>query len=808
TVAATTGLTTIAGAADGTDALVLTLGDILVTNGDLDLSGGDFNVNLDDGDSVNIDGDTSPTLPLLVLGNGDTAVASGVDALQIALNQAAGASADGVDITSTIGAQDGSDYYQAIDINITGANHSGAGNSITGIDLDLTTPDADSVETAIDIGANWDIGLNMNAGGEHQAISIDAALTDSTHGTTGIISMIVDQAANNANTMGMQLNYEVLEEASAGNNANTHSIIDVTGTMTSNDGDHLYGINVANLGGTASTGNEVALSIGSGWDTGINLKASAASTALNIDGGTDDQTTDLVTIDLDVNSATVDGIYLDADVGTALSGGERVNAVNIEVTGLAGDDVTSAITGIQMVGDTTSAGTVTGMVLGGSWDVGLSVLSDNLRSITFADPGDFAMGHADAIYTGADAVAENGVKFDIDMNNEIFVFETDNGVSNFNMLFGTGIDDTEVAEADRSGVVFMIADVTTPDDLFIVDASGAIFSDSASAVLADFAEYMLDSDGDLEAGELVSVDVNNAQAVVRTTTATDSKLMGIVSTNPGFIANAPSGRQVDEDYVPIAFMGQVPVKVGVENGAIAIGDYITSSSIPGVGMKADVGDPTVAIALETDADGDGIILSLVSRNNGYSLQGSSSTLTAVSSDSLEVAGDASFGGSVTVAEHLYGSKDMAGRARMAAGHDYVHVAFTQAYEDTPVITFSSRSDAEAMAGYQYWVGDESATGFTIYASGWNDQVREFSWIAMGVVDGVVTISDGTTSGFDGEVTVTAPVVEEPAPVEEPVVEEPVVEEPAPVEEPVVEEPVVEEPVVEEPAPEAPAEVIE
>src|SRR3989344_119661 len=51
---------------------------------------------------------------------------------------------------------DGSDTFQAIDINLTGADHTSTSNVITGIDLSLTTPDADATETAINIGANWD----------------------------------------------------------------------------------------------------------------------------------------------------------------------------------------------------------------------------------------------------------------------------------------------------------------------------------------------------------------------------------------------------------------------------------------------------------------------------------------------------------------------------------------------------------------------------------------------------------------------------------------------------------------------------
>ncbi|MEK7460958.1 MAG: hypothetical protein AAB647_01945, partial [Patescibacteria group bacterium] len=91
------------------------------------------------------------------------------------------------------------------------------------------------------------------------------------------------------------------------------------------------------------------------------------------DGGTTDRTTDFVTMDLDVNSASVDGLYIDLDIGTALSAAEVANAINIDVTGLAGDDVTSLLNGILLTGDTTSAGLVTAVNLAGAWDNDLTL---------------------------------------------------------------------------------------------------------------------------------------------------------------------------------------------------------------------------------------------------------------------------------------------------------------------------------------------------------------------------------------------------------------------------------------------------
>ncbi|MBI1909436.1 MAG: hypothetical protein HYS22_04635 [Deltaproteobacteria bacterium] len=75
---------------------------------------------------------------------------------------AAGGSANPLDITSTLGAFDGSDDYTALDLNLTNANHSGTGNTVQGLDISGITGDTEATETAIKVGAGWDAGLDLN----------------------------------------------------------------------------------------------------------------------------------------------------------------------------------------------------------------------------------------------------------------------------------------------------------------------------------------------------------------------------------------------------------------------------------------------------------------------------------------------------------------------------------------------------------------------------------------------------------------------------------------------------------------------
>lgn len=76
---------------------------------------------------------------------------------------AAAASGDLLDTTATLTIMDGSDVQIGWDVNITGADHTGTGNTITGIDLGFATGDAQSASTAFVIGSTWDLGIDTDA---------------------------------------------------------------------------------------------------------------------------------------------------------------------------------------------------------------------------------------------------------------------------------------------------------------------------------------------------------------------------------------------------------------------------------------------------------------------------------------------------------------------------------------------------------------------------------------------------------------------------------------------------------------------
>jgi YVTN family beta-propeller protein len=120
----------------------------------------------------------------------------------------------------------------------------------------------------------------------------------------------------------------------------------------------------------------------------------------------------------------------------------------------------------------------------------------------------------------------------------------------------------------------------------------------------DLAE-MYSVTGTHEAGDVLVLDASST-ATVKTSsgTAYDSKVIGIASTDPGFILGWNSGAKV-------ALTGRVPVKISMNNGPIHVGDSLVSSDVPGYAMKATRPGMVLGYALE-DASATGTVQVFVS----------------------------------------------------------------------------------------------------------------------------------------------------------------------------------------------------
>lgn len=118
-------------------------------------------------------------------------------------------------------------------------------------------------------------------------------------------------------------------------------------------------------------------------------------------------------------------------------------------------------------------------------------------------------------------------------------------------------------------------------------SDGAVISNAF-----DLAE-MYSVTGTTEAGDVLVLDASSTATVMRSSgIAYDSKVIGIVSTDPGFVLGWSGGAKV-------ALTGRVPVKVSMNNGPIAVGDALVSADVAGYAMKATQPGMILGYALES-----------------------------------------------------------------------------------------------------------------------------------------------------------------------------------------------------------------
>ena len=130
----------------------------------------------------------------------------------------------------------------------------------------------------------------------------------------------------------------------------------------------------------------------------------------------------------------------------------------------------------------------------------------------------------------------------------------------------------------------------------------------------DVAE-LFESEELVEIGDVLVVS-DNERKLKKSNSQYDGKIVGVVSGSPALLfegselkLGSKPNRFEKGTKPPVALAGRIPVKVSLENGSIKPGDYLTSSSKPGVAMKATEPGMTIGVALEAyDGSGEGKIL--------------------------------------------------------------------------------------------------------------------------------------------------------------------------------------------------------
>ncbi len=115
----------------------------------------------------------------------------------------------------------------------------------------------------------------------------------------------------------------------------------------------------------------------------------------------------------------------------------------------------------------------------------------------------------------------------------------------------------------------------------------------------DVAEDYPTRDDLISSGDLVSLDTAESGFVKRSDISNQGTVIGVYSANPALHLSQADVANIDgNNAIAVALVGRVPVKVSTESGEIKSGDYIVSSSVPGVGMKATKAGPVIGQALQ------------------------------------------------------------------------------------------------------------------------------------------------------------------------------------------------------------------
>jgi hypothetical protein len=155
---------------------------------------------------------------------------------------------------------------------------------------------------------------------------------------------------------------------------------------------------------------------------------------------------------------------------------------------------------------------------------------------------------------------------------------------------------------------------------FRVDTNGVAYADGGfQSSGADFAEsFAVRGQRSLyEPGDVLEIDRNSDRHLTLSHHPYATLVAGIYSTKPGVLASPHhiDDPAVQKTEVPLAVVGIVPCKVSTENGAIARGDLLVTSSRPGYAMKGTnrrrMLGAVVGKALEPLPNGTGVIQVLV-----------------------------------------------------------------------------------------------------------------------------------------------------------------------------------------------------
>lgn len=285
--------------------------------------------------------------------------------------------------------------------------------------------------------------------------------------------------------------------------------------------------------------------------------------------------------------------------------------------------------------------------------------------------------------------------------------------------------------------------------------------------------------------------------MVKTTQSYQSNVIGIVVDNYGDFSSVGHNIKEEDNPMPVALNGRVPVKIASDSDPIMPGDYITTSGTePGKGQKAKKSGQVLGKALEVWTPGSGAQTVMVYVEQGFyngigvsQFAGIEATTPNFANQVLallintppatvsvsEILTDRLVAGLEIITPKLYAqtiatdglvsatgekitisspvefvlppvyNKDTAGYALIKQGDKRVRVTFAQSYVATPIVnvsmTFETEDDIdddEAAILFsddiRFIINSKDQTGFTILLNKSATRDIRFSWNALSVKD--------------------------------------------------------------------------
>lgn len=173
-------------------------------------------------------------------------------------------------------------------------------------------------------------------------------------------------------------------------------------------------------------------------------------------------------------------------------------------------------------------------------------------------------------------------------NNGVLMLEKSSGLKTVEIKSTeSGTDGASMLLYNKDGLVTIEIDADYGDgDGRVITSELQIKGGSDLAENFDLAEA---EEKEAKPGMLVSIDTKKEGALCLTNVAADKKIVGVISGANGIKPGMLMGQQGSIAFgkYPVALAGRVYVLCNAEGGAIAAGDFLTSSSQKGYAKKAD-----------------------------------------------------------------------------------------------------------------------------------------------------------------------------------------------------------------------------